>query len=173
MHWQSDTYVIEFTDEDEGVESAYRQCWYSDEHEYNHLTYYPEFATKYDSFDSAQSALESLDPEGYPIFASGHITAYDPRYRTVNGGEITFVNVYLVDRQYGGREEGGWWFDTGEPVYSVPCRSEREIEEAKHILAIHFPNTGKSSSVLGGEDYRIITESHPGKAYPETYPHYE
>ena len=26
------------------------------------------------------------------------------------------VSVYLVDRAYGGPEEGGWYYDTGEPV---------------------------------------------------------
>ena len=24
--------------------------------------------------------------------------------------------VYLIDRAYGGPEEGGWWYDTGERV---------------------------------------------------------
>ena len=25
------------------------------------------------------------------------------------------VAIFFVDRAYGGPEEGGWWFDTGEP----------------------------------------------------------
>jgi len=31
-----------------------------------------------------------------------------------------YVNAYLTDRRYGGPEEGGWWYDTGEPLASVP-----------------------------------------------------
>ena len=30
------------------------------------------------------------------------------------------VNLYLVDRAYGGSEEGGWYFDCGEPVQHPP-----------------------------------------------------
>jgi hypothetical protein len=37
-----------------------------------------------------------------------------------------FVNVYLVSRVYGGPEEGGWWYDSGEPLASVPVPANRE-----------------------------------------------
>lgn len=33
---------------------------------------------------------------------------------------LLYVNAYLVTRQYGGPEEGGWWYDTGTPLASVP-----------------------------------------------------
>lgn len=31
-----------------------------------------------------------------------------------------YVNVYQVGRAYGGPEEGGWYFDHGVPVASIP-----------------------------------------------------
>ena len=27
-----------------------------------------------------------------------------------------YVNTYMIDRAYGGREEGGWWYDAGHPL---------------------------------------------------------
>lgn len=31
-----------------------------------------------------------------------------------------FVNIYEVGRGYGGPEEGGWYFDYGSPIGSIP-----------------------------------------------------
>lgn len=31
-----------------------------------------------------------------------------------------YVNTYKVGRDYGGPEEGGWWFDVWTPIASVP-----------------------------------------------------
>lgn len=33
---------------------------------------------------------------------------------------LIYVNAYLVQRCYGGPEEGGWWFDSGTPLAAVP-----------------------------------------------------
>ena len=30
-----------------------------------------------------------------------------------------YINTYETNRAYGGPEEGGWWFDIGDPVESV------------------------------------------------------
>jgi len=38
------------------------------------------------------------------------------------------VGVYELDRAYGGAEEGGWWYDTGELVRI--CRVFRNHESA-------------------------------------------
>ena len=27
-----------------------------------------------------------------------------------------YVNIYIHDKDFGGREEGGWWYDTWEPA---------------------------------------------------------
>lgn len=33
---------------------------------------------------------------------------------------LMYVNAYEVTRHYGGSEEGGWWYNRGEPIASVP-----------------------------------------------------
>lgn len=39
--------------------------------------------------------------------------------------DILYVNAYAVTRNYGGSEEGGWWFNSGSPLASVPVKAER------------------------------------------------
>tara|TARA_R110002020_G_scaffold215083_1_gene422209 strand:+ start:3012 stop:3404 length:393 start_codon:yes stop_codon:yes gene_type:complete len=33
---------------------------------------------------------------------------------------LKYVNAYSVTRHYGGPEEGGWWYNRGYPLASVP-----------------------------------------------------
>lgn len=37
---------------------------------------------------------------------------------------ILYVNAYAVTRHYGGPEEGGWWFNSGSPLASIPVKAE-------------------------------------------------
>jgi hypothetical protein len=86
---------------------------------------------------------------------------------------FTFVNVYEVDRAYGGPEEGGWYYDTGTLVLSrqVPTA---DAESVRENLRGEYPNNGRSSSVIyRGGDYRVCIEDGPGADYPECRPHYE
>lgn len=88
--------------------------------------------------------------------------------------EKWFVAVYAVSREYGGAEEGGWYFDAGELVKEVEVATEDEAEELRERLRDEYPDTGKSSSVLGGEDYRISIDTEPHeKLYPAETPRYE
>lgn len=114
-----------------------------------------------------------------------------------------YVNVYEISRNYGGPEEGGWYFDAGVPVTSILVeltddenadltdaieqyehRYDRWVEreqvftvaELNKVIRTHrdlqeqYPATGKSSSVLGGEDYRVLVEDHYGKAWDNYQP---
>lgn len=68
-----------------------------------------------------------------------------------------WVNVYLVDRAYGGPEEGGWWYDTGTAVRSTQVR-RNSPEPIQH----------RNRMVRGGERaaaqrHRLGTE--PGQVY--------
>ena len=47
-----------------------------------------------------------------------------------------YVNAYIVTREYGGPEEGGWYYDAGYPVASMPVFvvvdiADEEIEEVR------------------------------------------
>lgn len=90
-----------------------------------------------------------------------------------DGSPATFVNVYEIDRRCGGPEEGGWWYDTGEPVKSIICTTHEEAEEVREMLRTEYVRSGKRYSVLGGEDYDVFIEPHPAKAWPEGRPRYE
>lgn len=47
-----------------------------------------------------------------------------------------YINIYEVGRARGGHEEGGWWFDTGTPIGSVPVEFTESEREAIHAYAI-------------------------------------
>ena len=97
------------------------------------------------------------------------------------------VAVYLVDRAYGGPEEGGWWFDYAErqedPKFAVRTRHFKSEEEAityKRLLQRWlnvFWNRNRRSdigSVLSeGRFDAIALEGHPPTHWPERRPHYE
>lgn len=84
-----------------------------------------------------------------------------------------WVAVYDVDLEYGGPEEGGWWYDTGICLMNVACESYEQAQEVQEQLRQEYPDTGKRNSVLSGEDYNVVIEHRPGKNYPEYRPHYE
>lgn len=85
-----------------------------------------------------------------------------------------YVNTYEVDRGYGGPEEGGWWYDLGKPVASVPFETLREAEAWQDTMEERFPHTGTSSSVIySGGDYRTHIERGFAEPWPDRTPRYE
>ena len=95
------------------------------------------------------------------------------------GKRIQFVNVYETDRAYGGPEEGGWYYDTGVVVKSMPVlrgKAERLLErvqawcERRNIEERRRP----AWSVLSSGDYLVAwLEDRPGEDYPRERPRYE
>lgn len=93
------------------------------------------------------------------------------------------VAIYLVDRAFGGPEEGGWWY-----TYGIP--EEEQVHHTKHFEK--FDEAGRYSDILHdlivkglNEDRRdigsvlsegiyevVIMEGEP-KPFPERKPHYE
>ena len=84
-----------------------------------------------------------------------------------------YVNVYEVDRAYGGPEEGGWWYDSGECIHTETYSSKEDALAAQDVLAEKYPRTGCRYSVLYGEDYDVFIESAPGTFFPLEIPYYE
>jgi hypothetical protein len=74
---------------------------------------------------------------------------------------MRYVNVYAVQRSYGGPEEGGWWYDVGTVEQSVPAATDADVDRLVDALALEFPTTGHRYSVLGGEDWDVVVENKP------------
>lgn len=90
-----------------------------------------------------------------------------------------YVNAYSVERCYGGPEEGGWWYDAGEPIATIVVADENDevgIKTAKERLTKEHgwkSNSQGRYSVNGGADFEISVEEVPAEAYPKSRPHYE
>jgi len=85
-----------------------------------------------------------------------------------------YVNVYHVTRQYGGPEEGGWWYDHYECVEVVPVRAER-AEDMKSAIALDYAQDsyGDISSVLGGRSVQVLIEKTRAASETREKPRYE
>lgn len=96
-----------------------------------------------------------------------------------------WVHKYEVRQEYGGAEEGGWWYDSGDPVegwevkgYSVEEEAfakARELNDQEHDRQKREEDY-EYTSVLSYKSrhfsYQVEETSIP-KAYPEVRPHYE
>ena len=88
--------------------------------------------------------------------------------------KMVYVNIYAVTREFGGYEEGGWYYDHLECIESVPVRNKNsdvmkeEMEkEYEHI------KDGDISSVLGGTALAVYIESKPKESETTEIPQYE
>lgn len=98
--------------------------------------------------------------------------------RDENDDPVWFVNVYEVDRVYGGPEEGGWYYDAGRlmATYQISGTYDDADELREQIRDGEWESTGNSGSVTySGGDYDLeITLGAPGaEFYPEERPFYE
>jgi hypothetical protein len=100
------------------------------------------------------------------------------------------VAIYLVDRSFGGPEEGGWYYSEGDLVHPDELSVEGWTPGGvfgKEDEAIEFcdglqraldagPNKSRRpiSSVLSTGRYRAMIHSGwPPQHFPDTRPHYE
>lgn len=88
---------------------------------------------------------------------------------------MKYVNAYAVTRHYGGSEEGGWWFDAGEPLASVPVTSDleakRQIARLTGLFAGHAH--GDISSVRGGVALEVFVQNQTAAPFPSQSPRFE
>jgi len=90
---------------------------------------------------------------------------------------VQWVSAYDHNRSYGGPEEGGWWFDTGTLLASIPCHNDEQVESAKKVLrdafGPQFEGNHEIGSVLCEGVLQILVEDEQGADYPAERPHYE
>jgi hypothetical protein len=104
-------------------------------------------------------------------------------------GRLLWCGLFETNRAYGGREEGGWWYDTGVSVTDARLYAEIGLMPSVH-LSISEAKAARdamrtAAAVLNRDRHEIGSvlcdgiydaEIHEGKLpayYPETRPHYE
>jgi hypothetical protein len=101
------------------------------------------------------------------------------------------VAIFMVDRAYGGPEEGGWWYTYGTPIDHIPdgvnphdlitvfaADSKKEAHAWRDTLQASLdagPNKGRRDigSVLSEGQYAAELQAGWPRAYPDVIPHYE
>lgn len=147
-----------------------------DEHDRRNLEFHAaNEVAKLIGHESYDHMPEQFTPIG---FSAPELTAN--KFQTAEGKQQFFVGVYRVGQGYGGPEEGGWWFSTGNLVRQVACNSwdEAEAVRARYVGTKEEPGefayTGLRSSVRSGEDYDVVIDIAPHPEYfPEERPRYE
>lgn len=91
---------------------------------------------------------------------------------------VRYVNAYRVTLGYGGPEEGGWWYDLGEPLASIPVRTPEQEAQARALIAStiapDFDGTPDKSSVMpNAASLTVCTEDEIAAEYPTERPFYE
>lgn len=152
---------------------------WEDDHYFNHPNS-PDYCGK--CYDLAEVRLNAT-PEELETLAEPD----DPEHPFVRGEGAWdkervqwHVSVYERDRNYGGPEEGGWWYDSGTVVQTIPVTSEdwsdEDIELLIDLLRKQYADTseyGISSVLYSGGEYEIYAEPQKGADWPQERPHYE
>jgi hypothetical protein len=95
-----------------------------------------------------------------------------------------YVHQYEVWLAYGGPEEGGWWYDCGEPVLSAVATFEDEEEAFKACRELNADERDRRerdeyhdySSVLSSESTHYsydVSDSPRAVSYPSERPYYQ
>jgi hypothetical protein len=96
------------------------------------------------------------------------------------------VAVFMVDRAYGGPEEGGWWYDYGYPVKDAEmapllrifndedkARAYRNELQTKLDAEMNVGRVGIGSVLSDGVYQAVVTDDDYPKAYPSERPRFE
>lgn len=87
-----------------------------------------------------------------------------------------WLTVYRVTRDFGGHEEGGWYYDYYEPLESVRCSNSRHVARFRAILERkygHLQSDYPRHSVLSDGDIQILHENMWQESATTVIPHYE
>jgi hypothetical protein len=91
--------------------------------------------------------------------------------------DMVFHSAYHTTLQYGGPEEGGWWYNHNRLIYTIPAARgfEKYLHNWLREQFAEFDETSKRPyhSVLGGQRVSIIIETEPGENETTERPFYE
>lgn len=89
------------------------------------------------------------------------------------------IAIYEIDRRYGGPEEGGWWYDTGElrRILGVRHNENEAYTLARRLngwlARLQAGHRDVSSVLYSGGRYAIeVHEEYAPRYYPEERPYY-
>lgn len=121
-------------------------------------------------------------PDADGLMHSAHVVDAINRKRwTVYDGnqysDYGYINVYSVDRAYGGPEEGGWWYERGHPIatfesHNVQGKAAVDLVNALHAWRVEEKYEGLHRA-RDNDDIRISIDRFEGTPFPKTRPHYE
>lgn len=121
------------------------------------------------------------NPHYYPDNADGEPERYECAncYGTGHERLMVYLNVYLVTRHCGGPEEGGWYYDAGEPIESLRVNpfcdqvtADRLIELAEERWR-DLASPRSRFNVGGGPDVLARFENDFAAEWPDERPRYE
>lgn len=129
------------------------------------------FRCQADSEDHAKEQFYNA----YPDLEIHSIDYVNAKIKYLAGTQ--WINTYLIDRAYGGPEEGGWYYNCGEAVRSIQVTEETLPETLQEACGwAEQENRSRRSdinSVLSEGRYDVRVEDQPGVDYPAEIPHYE
>ena len=96
-----------------------------------------------------------------------------------------YIHKYQVSQEYGGPEEGGWWYNTGDPIkdwalvfvesedvaYEV-CRALNSAEYERRDKEEDYNYTDVLSHRSEFFEYDV-SDSPVAESFPKVRPHYE
>lgn len=104
---------------------------------------------------------------------------------TTEGRSMYYLHKYEVAQQYGGPEEGGWWYDAGDPVddwcvvmvedeeiANFVCRALNHEEITRRDEEEKYGYTDVLSPLSQHFEYDV-SESPLAESFPKMSPHYE
>lgn len=100
---------------------------------------------------------------------------------------VWWAQAFFTGRAYGGPEEGGWWYDTGEHIMSLPFlaeqtsvvtedgytedRHDEEAREKARLLLLELCEVAGNNTK--SKKFKIFFATEPGEDYPLERPYFE
>jgi len=120
-----------------------------------------------DDMITVSESIYKIDQYGEPVL---EYCEYTEEEKPVIVGHrdvrARYVGVYVITRNYGGSEEGGWWYNTSEHEFSIPLTqngSRSDYDKVVAFLKERYEGEGNIYSASGGYEYEFRAELTQGQ----------